>query len=204
MAKPVIQLTRRAALGAGLALLGSGCFGGFGATHSLYKWNTDVSDNKWLRWLVFLVLIIVPVYGLFILADALVLNTIEFFSGKNPINGGTAQLGGGHTLTSSRTTDPNVIRHEHRKDGKLVRVLYVKRVNDREMLLLDEHFHVLTGVELNAHGKVSLRDGTGRELAALGAAEIERIGLALEAGASPLNAVQAELGHGLALAQVER
>jgi hypothetical protein len=187
-------MSRRAALVGGLCLLASGCFGEFAATRSLYKWNTEVSGNKWLRWLVFLVLAILPVYGLFILADALILNTIEFFSDKNPISGGHVDLGHGNTLTSTRTSDPNLIRHEHRKDGKLVRVYYVRRVSEYELCLLDEHFHVLTRVHLGAHGEIISRDAEGRELSRLSPEAVQRVGLALESGLGPTQAVREELG----------
>ncbi len=186
-------ITRRASLVAALALLGSGCFGSFGATHSLYKWNSEVSDSKWLRWLVFLALAILPVYSLFVLADVLVLNTIEFFSGKNPIGEGHADLGDGNTLTSTRTADPNLIRHEHRHNGKLVRVLYVRRVSAREMIVLDAKMRPLTRVRLDAHGAVEVHDGQGRQLSMLTPAEVDRASAAVQGGASAVQAVAAEL-----------
>jgi len=193
-----LVLTRRAALASALTVAASGCFASFGATRALYHWNNSVSDSKWLKWLVFLVLIILPVYGLFILADVLVLNTIEFFSGKNPIDGGHADLGSGHTLDSKRTDDPNVIRHEHRKDGKLVGVIYVKRESPTQFAVLDEHIHVLSRVHLQPDGKMVVTDGAGKEVSSLSPQGFERVALALEAGASPTAAVHAELdasGH---------
>ena len=143
------MLSRRAALTAALSLFATGCFGEFAATRALYKWNTDVSDNKWLRWLVFLVLAILPVYGLFILADAIVINTIEFFSGDNPVSHSHSSSSNGHTLASTRTGDPNLIKHEEKdKDGKVVRTFYVRRVSDHEVVLLDEKMRVVSRVHV--------------------------------------------------------
>jgi hypothetical protein len=188
----ISALSRRAALSAGLALLASGCFGEFAATRALYKWNTDVSDNKWLRWLVFLVLAILPVYGLFILADAIVINTIEFFSGNNPVSGKDFSLGNGHTLTSSRTDDPNLIKHEERKDGKVVRTFYVRRVSDHELVLLDERMRVVSRVHVKDRLAV-VYDGNGHVLASLDAEQIERAVTAIRSGAAASSAVGAEL-----------
>jgi hypothetical protein len=41
--------------------------------------------DKYVDELLFLVLVIVPVYGIGMIADAVILNTIEFWTGKNPL-----------------------------------------------------------------------------------------------------------------------
>lgn len=181
--------SRRTFLVAGSALLASGCFGSFGATNALYDWNKGVSSSKWLQWLVFLVLIILPVYGLFMLADALVLNTIEFFSGKNPIGGGSADLGNGHTLRSSRTDDPNLVKHEIRQDGELKRTVYVRRVNDQEMVLLDEHMTPAGRARILPDGSVQVLDGEGRVLSTVRPEQVRRASAALITGSAPSQAV---------------
>ncbi len=173
---------------AGGALLATGCFGSFGATNALYDWNKDVSSSKWLQWLVFLVLIIVPVYGLFILADALVINTIEFFSGKNPI-GGSAKLDDGHTLRSSRTDDPNLVKHEILADGKVERTVYVRRINDQEMVLLDEHLRPAGRARILADGSVQVLDGHGRVLTTIHPQQVRHASAVLVAGTTPSQAV---------------
>ena len=68
-----------------LAMLGSGCFGSFNLTKKLYDWNGKISQDKWGKELVFLVLIAVPAYSLAGLGDAIVFNSIEFWTGKNPV-----------------------------------------------------------------------------------------------------------------------
>lgn len=183
--KPV----RREFLIALAALAGSGCFGKFAATNALYDWNVEVSDSKWLRWLVFLVLVILPVYGLFILADALVINTIEFFSGDNPVSGGHVKLPEGHTLASSRTNDPNVIRHEHRKDGKLVQVVYVRRVGERQMQILDAHGKLLARATLAEDGAIEVHDADGNLIRRADAREQEHLSTLLDAGGLPSEAL---------------
>jgi hypothetical protein len=64
----------------------AGCFGDFRLTKKVYSFNKSVSKDKWVRWLVFLVIVIVPVYGLAMFIDALLANSIEFWTGKNPIS----------------------------------------------------------------------------------------------------------------------
>ncbi|MDR0976150.1 MAG: DUF3332 domain-containing protein [Prevotellaceae bacterium] len=65
-------------------LLFSSCIGSFGLFNHLLTWNKGVSD-KFVNELVFLVLHVVPVYPIAYIADALVLNSVEFWSGENPM-----------------------------------------------------------------------------------------------------------------------
>ena len=66
------------------SLLFSSCVGSFGLFNRLSSWNQGVG-NKFVNELVFLAFNIVPVYGVAYLADALVINSIEFWSGTNPM-----------------------------------------------------------------------------------------------------------------------
>lgn len=65
-------------------MLFSSCVGSFGLFNRISSWNQSVG-NKFVNELVFLALNIVPVYGVAYLADALVINSIEFWSGTNPM-----------------------------------------------------------------------------------------------------------------------
>jgi hypothetical protein len=66
-----------------------GCFGGFELTKKTYQFNKEVSPDKWIRWLVFLLITIVPIYGIAMLVDAIAMNSMEFWTGKNPVLAGT-------------------------------------------------------------------------------------------------------------------
>ena len=65
------------------------CIGSFSLTNKLLGWNKHVG-NKFLNELVFFAFWVLPVYEVTGLADLLVLNSIEFWSGSNPL-GDTAQ-----------------------------------------------------------------------------------------------------------------
>ena len=73
----------------GFLPLTSACFGGFNLTRKVYKFNRSVSPDKWIRWLMFLALTIVPIYEFATLIDLLFANSVEFWTGSNPI---TAKL----------------------------------------------------------------------------------------------------------------
>lgn len=67
------------------SVLFSSCIGSFGLFNKVRTWNESVGNSKWVSELVYLALWIVPVYELSLLADGVVLNTIEFWSGQNPV-----------------------------------------------------------------------------------------------------------------------
>ncbi len=67
----------------------TGCIGGkngFALTKKIYDWNCSFDQEKWINELVFLGLNIIPVYGVScVLIDGLVCNSIDFWTGENPI-----------------------------------------------------------------------------------------------------------------------
>lgn len=81
--------TRFLTVGVVLALASSimftSCIGSFGLTKSLLTWNQGI-DNKFVNWIIFV--LISPAYAFTTFADLLVLNSIEFWSGSNPIQAG--------------------------------------------------------------------------------------------------------------------
>ncbi|MBD5192591.1 MAG: DUF3332 domain-containing protein [Bacteroidales bacterium] len=101
------------------SLMFSSCIGSFSLTHKLLDWNQGLG-NKFLNELVFLAFWIVPVYEVSALADVLVINSIEFWSGTNPVAQGKSIIEGndgrylvecdgkGYTITSMN--DDSVVR----------------------------------------------------------------------------------------------
>lgn len=64
------------------AVLTTSCIGSFGLFNKLLGWNKGLS-NKFVNELVFIV--ISPAYGVASVVDLLVLNTVEFWTGSNPV-----------------------------------------------------------------------------------------------------------------------
>lgn len=81
-----MRFTRILGLVLAVAVLFQSCYGPFNATRSLHKWNGEISENEWGQEGMFLVLNIIPVYGLWMLGDVLIFNSIEFWGGENPID----------------------------------------------------------------------------------------------------------------------
>jgi hypothetical protein len=70
----------------GVLLSQTGCLGSFQLTKNMYEWNTTQINGQWGQELVFAAFLIIPVYEVCLLADGVVLNTIEFWTGENPIS----------------------------------------------------------------------------------------------------------------------
>ncbi len=70
-----------------LGLSQVGCIGQMATSGKVMEFNLSVVENRWARWLVFLLLYIIPVYGIAGLIDLVIVNSIEFHTGENPITG---------------------------------------------------------------------------------------------------------------------
>lgn len=68
-----------------IAVTTSGCYGGWHLTRTIHGWNGRATNNKFVNSALTWALIIIPVYGVATVADFLVFNTIEFWTGNNPI-----------------------------------------------------------------------------------------------------------------------
>ncbi len=69
------------------SVLFSSCIGSFGLSNKLYDWNKSVG-SKFVNELVFFAMVVIPVYEVTLLVDGIVLNSIEFWSGNNPVAAG--------------------------------------------------------------------------------------------------------------------
>ena len=68
------------------------CFGPFNLTRNVYHWNSGIKgsgevNDKWMKEFVFFGMIIIPVYMFATLLDAFVFNSIQFWTGDNPVKG---------------------------------------------------------------------------------------------------------------------
>lgn len=109
-----IRISVAAILLAGTSLVFTSCIGSFGLTNKVLSWNRNIG-SKFVNELVFLAFWILPVYEVTALADVLVINSIEFWSGSNPLTASTKVVdtdngryliacdGKGYTVTNEQT-----------------------------------------------------------------------------------------------------
>lgn len=65
----------------------TGCMGRGALTQKVLKFNLKASEDRWNREWIFLGLNITLIYPICALLDVIVFNSVEFWSGENPING---------------------------------------------------------------------------------------------------------------------
>jgi hypothetical protein len=63
----------------------AGCYGSFSVTKKVYQWNGKVTNDKWSNSILFFGLAVFQVYSFTLFVDAVVLNTVEFWTGDNPL-----------------------------------------------------------------------------------------------------------------------
>lgn len=133
------------------------CIGSFSLSNKLLAWNKTI-NNKIVNELVFFAFWILPVYEVSFLADVLVLNSIEFWSGTSPVAKGKSIIDGkdgkylvdcdgkGYTITSLN-------------DGSKVRLNF--HADEQAWTVADEsgqEYKLLTFVD-DTHVKVPGIDG---------------------------------------------
>jgi len=79
------RATALIALTACLPLASAGCFGKFELLQKVYRFNQDIDQDKFIQWFAFLSLNLIPIYGFAGLLDTVFFNSIEFWSGVNPV-----------------------------------------------------------------------------------------------------------------------
>lgn len=86
----------------------SSCIGSFGLTNKVLDWNNGIG-NKFVNELVFIALHIVPVYEISVFIDAVVLNSIEFWTGDNLV----AEPGDTKIVKNSAGEDIQIVATEN-------------------------------------------------------------------------------------------
>ena len=77
---------RMLALILALSLATPGCLGPDHLYGGLRNWNAELSEQDWVNEVVFLGLCIIPVYPIAMLGDVVIFNTVNYWSGNNPIS----------------------------------------------------------------------------------------------------------------------
>jgi hypothetical protein len=124
-----------------LGLAGSSaCFGSFNLTRKVYAFNQSVSEDKWVQELVFLAFAIVPIYEVAGALDALIINSIEFWTGDNPVvvhNSITREDGGRVVQRSVVTSEERTMTFEEYVNNVLVSTTTVRHATGAESVTVE-------------------------------------------------------------------
>jgi len=144
-----------------------GCYGKMALTRKVYQVNGEV-QNKYLRSLVSWVFIIVPVYGVSALADFVLFNTIEFWSGNNPVAQGEkefqfADKGDTYHVKARKSGDQVCYDIDHFRGGSQVDSLTINwnAKSGQSQATLDEQGKITDFLAFAEKGGVRVQSSTG-------------------------------------------
>lgn len=180
MSKHFVRFVAMLLMGS-MLLASSGCFASFNLTRKIYKFNQGLGD-KWLNEIAFLVMTIIPVYGVGVTVDVLVLNSIEFWGGTNPVSASNDQKvipipEAGVTLTLN-TADKS-IRLLQDSEGAQKEYLF-ERSGD-ETIVIDVTGNVLVRCAATEDGGIVLKDASGKMISSYSKEDLANISQRLSA-----------------------
>ena len=140
------------------SLLCSSCIGSFKLWSGLKEWNQGIG-NKFVNELVFIALNIVPVYGVAYFADVVVLNTIEFWTGSNPVASNEIKEVKGEHGNYLVASNENGYTITNKEDNQSLDLVYNKDNKSWNAVTESESFEL---VKMNEDGTatINMQNGT--------------------------------------------
>ncbi len=163
---------------AGLML--SGCYGPFELTRKVYHWNGQVSDNKWVVELVYLVCTWLPVYGIAGAADAIIFISVVFWTGKSMLTESAVPVGstkriarGDEETVMTRVSDKEMLIEQF-KSGQPGASVRLRRDGDAVVALNADGSTAMRSTT-QADGSVVVADASGQTVASYSAKDADQI-----------------------------
>lgn len=165
-----------------VGLLVSGCYGPFNLVRRLHHWNGQVG-GRWANEVVFLGLAyLLPVYSICGLGDVLIFNSIEFWTGDNPIDppmtAGTKTIRQGNQTAVLERMDTAGGRQMHVKlfeGDRLLQEFSLEANLEGPTVLKDASGVVIGSAETLPDGTLVLYDAQGREQARHAPKDMDRV-----------------------------
>jgi len=142
------------------SLLFSSCIGPFNLSSKLLAWNQTVSD-KFVNAILFVVLS--PAYVVTLAGDLLLFNTIEFWTGNNPIEAGVVKQVQGDNGVYTVETLENGYRIED-EAGQITQFVYDKESNTWSLVANEKTTKLITISDDNKNAIVYLPNGEERNV----------------------------------------
>jgi hypothetical protein len=138
-----------------------GCYGAFPLTNKIYKFNGDISHHKIIQTVVFWVFVIVPVYEIGMLGDAIICNLIEFWTGEQILSMGPTTDSNGNTVCLTPSPDGRQAVLTVSRDGTVLAQEFFAKVSDTTFEVRDAQGKLHGKVLKSPDGTISLTDRNG-------------------------------------------
>lgn len=155
------------------------CYGHFPLTRAIYRMNGEAAqglgeDNtgrKLIQTVVMWVLVIVPVYGVGVFADVVILNLIEFWT-DSPVQIGAVQEKDGTRVALEPSADGREAVLTVTKDGQLLAEQHVIKVSDTRFEMRDASGRLSGTMLKTSDGSIQLTDAQGHVVRTLSAQDL--------------------------------
>lgn len=180
MANPRPRRSRGIAAGLVLLLAASsfGCYGSFRATRAVHKFNGSITGSRVIHSLLaWLMLVFLPVYGIAVLIDFVVINLIEFWSGGTVIVGMREEQPDGTTIVLEPGDDGSTLLLQVLRGEEVLEERLFARLDDGRTEVRDGGGLVVGMVSPDGQGGFLLAnhmDGSEHALRAADIAELRR------------------------------
>lgn len=145
-----------------MALMSVGCYGSFNLTKKVYNWNGSLG-NKWVVELVFLAAYVVPVYGIAGFIDAVILNSIEFWTGSNPVAA---------NVSSEDGTNVSFNKEKNEMTISYAGKTFIVTREEGKSVVKDSEGNVLATAVSDANGNMNVVDAKGNVLSSYNSSEV--------------------------------
>ncbi|MBP6671657.1 MAG: DUF3332 family protein [Bacteroidetes bacterium] len=145
-----------------MALMSVGCYGSFNLTKKVYNWNGSLGD-KWVVELVFLAANIIPVYSIAGFIDVVILNSLEFWTGSNPVASSVTSEDG-TTVAFNKEKNEMTLSY----GGKT----FVITREEGRSVVKDTEGNVLATAVSDANGTMNVVDAQGNILSSYSSSEV--------------------------------
>jgi len=138
-----------------------GCYGQFPLTRKIYAFNGDISHDKIIQSVTFWVLVIIPVYEIGMLADAIIFNLVEFWTGDQLLAVGPTMDSYGNLVNLTPSADGRDAVLTVSRDGRVIAQETFVKVSDTTFEVRDAQGNLDGKVLKASDGTISLTDRNG-------------------------------------------
>ena len=158
------------------------CYGRFPMTRLIYRVNgeiggsvgNDSTQRRFLQSIVMWVFIIIPVYGISMLADVIVLNVIEFWTG-NPVQLSEHVAPDGTRVTITPSADSRTATLTVSKNGKVLARDTLVKISDQRLEVRHEDGTLAGTAERTAWGDTIFKDARGATITTIPSSEFRPV-----------------------------
>lgn len=142
-------------------LMASGCYGSFPLTRTVYEVNGEITDEKIIHSIVLWIFILLPVYGLAMLVDFVVLNLVEFWSGDE-VEISQVETEDGAVIALGPGAEPNVAILTVSREGEVLSEMRFVRVENGVCKVFENGDQLTGWVFVRENGTIELADAEKR------------------------------------------